>query len=212
MFTGIVEESGKIQEVRKTASGTHLAVQTKKTHRESGIGSSLSVNGVCLTVVEKRGKILSFDVSKNSLRLTTLGDLKKGDFVNLERPLKLGSRVGGHFVQGHVDGVGIIQNRRKEGKNLIYKIRCRRSILSSLIPRASIAVDGVSLTVTRLHRGGFHIYLIPHTLKVTGLAKKRGGDKVNLEVDLLSKLLHKQGRFPMRNQRVPWGRVGKRPY
>ena len=194
MFTGIVEESGKIQEIRKRRSGIHLTVQTKKTHRESGVGSSLSVNGVCLTVVEKKGKALTFDVSKNSLRMTTLGDLKKGDPIHLERPLKLGSRVGGHFVQGHVDGVGVIGNRKEEGKNLIYKIRCNRSILSSILPRASIAVDGVSLTVTHVNQGGFHIYLIPHTLKVTGLAKKGVGDKVNLEVDLLSKLLERSIR------------------
>ncbi len=188
MFTGIIEESGKVQEIRKNRSGLRLTVQTGKTYRGSSIGSSLSVDGACLTVVAKKGKNLTFDVSKNTLRLTTLRHLKAKDTVNLERPLKVGSRLGGHFVQGHVDGVGVLVSRKTEGRNLIYRIRCPRAILSYLVPRASIAVDGVSLTVTKVGRGHFEIYLVPHTLKVTGLSGKKAGGQVNLEVDLLSKL------------------------
>ena len=195
MFTGIIEESGKVQEIRKTKSGVYLIVRAKKTQKESAIGSSLSVEGVCLTVTQKKGRDLSFDVSRNSLKLTTLGALKRGDRVNLERPLKIGSRLGGHFVQGHVDGIGLIETRKKEGRNLLLKIRCQRTILSYLLPRSSIAVDGISLTVTGLNRGHFSLYLVPHTLKVTGLLQKEAGDRVNIEVDLLSKL------FPRRKRR-----------
>ena len=205
MFTGIVEEAGKIQEIRKTASGICLTVRAKKTCEDCKIGSSLSVEGVCLTIVQKKGRDLSFDVSRNSLRQTTLGHLKKGDSVNLERPLKIGSRLGGHFVQGHVDGVGIITSRRTEGKNLVCNIKCPPAILSYLVSRASIAVDGISLTVTHVNRHWFTLYLVPHTIQVTRLARKKVGDKVNIEVDLLSKLLlRRQGRFPTR----PRGRVG----
>ena len=188
MFTGIVEESGTVREIRETTSGLSLTVRTKKTHKESRLGSSICIDGVCLTVVGKRGKDLTFDVSKSTLRLTTLGALRRGNFVNLERPLKIGDRLGGHFVQGHVEGVGTILARRNEGKNVGYKIRCNPSVLSQLFPRGSVAVDGISLTVTHLYRGAFEIYLIPHTLKVTGIAKKKVGDKVNLETDLLAKL------------------------
>jgi len=192
MFTGIIEESGKVQEIRKTKSGIRLTIRTKKTHGESRIGSSVSVDGVCLTVVQKKGKNLSFDVSRNSLRQSTLGSLRRGDSVNLERPLKIGNRLGGHFVQGHVDGVGVIKRRSKEGKNLIYQIQCPHEILSYLVPRASIAVDGISLTVTNLNRHHFGLYLVPHTLNVTGLARKKVGDRVNIEVDLLTKLLERR--------------------
>ncbi len=189
MFTGIIEESGTVQTVRKTPSGIRLAVKTRKTHQGTKPGSSLSVDGVCLTVVQKKGKTLSFDVSRKSLFLTTLGLLKPKARVNLERPLKWGSRVGGHLVQGHVDGVGLIQSRKKEGKNVLLKIRSPRSILNHLIPRGSIAVDGVSLTITHVNRGSFSLYLVPHTLKVTGLKEKGRGDKVNLEADLLVKIV-----------------------
>ena len=189
MFTGIIEERGTVQEVRKTKSGVRLTVRTKGAFRESAVGSSLSVEGICLTVVTKKGKDLSFDVSQNSLRQTTLGNLRRGDFINLERPLKIGSRVSGHFVQGHVDGAGLIKDRWTEGKNLVYKIKCTPDILSYLVPRASIAIDGISLTVTEVNRHCFTLYLIPHTIQVTTLAKKKVGDQVNIEVDLLSKLL-----------------------
>ena len=189
MFTGIIEERGEIREIRKNRSGARLTLQTKKTHRESRIGSSLSIDGVCLTIVQKKGSVLSFDVSKNTLRMTTLGSLKRGDFVNLERALKIGSRLGGHFVQGHVDGVGILMSRRKEGKNLLLKVKCPRTLSSYLIPRGSIAVDGISLTLADCRQNHFFLYLVPHTLQETTLGEKQVGEKVNLEVDLLSKFL-----------------------
>ena len=175
MFTGIIEEAGKVQEIQRTKSGLRLTVRTQKTHRESSISSSLSVEGVCLTVVQKKGRDLSFDVSRNSLRQTTLGGLVRGDSINLERPLKIGSRLGGHFVQGHVDGVGVIQSRRKEGKNLVLQIKCPATILSYLVPRSSIAIDGISLTVTNVGRVCFTLYLVPYTVKVTSLAHKKVG-------------------------------------
>jgi len=196
MFTGIIEEVGHVQRIQKTSSGICLTLRTQKTYRDSSLGASLSVEGACLTVIQKKGKSLSFDVSKNTLRQTTLGSLKVGDRLNLERPLKVGSRLGGHLVQGHVDGVGQITQRAQEGENVILRIKCPKGMITYLVPRASVAIDGVSLTVTDVFRNAFSLYLVPHTLKVTRLGKKNVGDPVNIEIDLLLKLLKRWRRFP----------------
>ncbi|MFH1858121.1 MAG: riboflavin synthase [Candidatus Omnitrophota bacterium] len=204
MFTGIVEESGKIRGIRKTKSGIRLTVGTKRTNKDFALGSSIAVDGVCLTVIQKKKKDLSFDVSTNTLRYTTLGLRKPGETVNLERPLKFGSRLGGHLVQGHVDGVGIIKSRRKEGKNLIFDIQCSRDLLAYMVLRGSVTVDGVSLTITGLSKKTFGLYLIPHTLRVTGLHKKQAGDKVNIEVDLLMKLLFQRMKRNPFMKKLSW--------
>lgn len=151
------------------------------------VGESLAVNGVCLTVREMTGSIVVADVMPETARATTLADLRPGDEVNLERALRLGDRLGGHLVTGHVDGVGTVRSRRREGNALLLEVGAPPAVARYLVPKGAVAVDGVSLTVASRRADGFTVSLIPHTLAVTTLSALRPGDRVNLEVDLVGK-------------------------
>jgi len=184
MFTGIVEETGRV--LRRTDA--RLVVGAGVTLAGSQVGSSLAVNGVCLTAVELHGDSVGFDVGPETLARTALGDLSTGDEVNLERPMRLDGFLGGHLVLGHVDGVGSVIALDRAGETARLRIEWQGQDLAPLlIPQGSVAVDGVSLTVAALEAGAFEIMLIPHTLERTTLGALKPGRRVNLEMDVIGK-------------------------
>ncbi|QLK86303.1 riboflavin synthase [Staphylococcus sp. 17KM0847] len=187
MFTGIVEEIGTIQTIKKRNPTTELTIQCKKILSDMHIGDSISVNGTCLTVVSFDDHSFTVQVILGTENKTYLGQLKTGTHVNLERALLATGRLGGHFVQGHVDDKGTILNIKTSQNEWVYTIKAPPKIMSQLIPQGAIAVDGVSLTV--FHKGitTFDIHLIPETRKATILAHKQQGDPVHLETDMLFK-------------------------
>lgn len=191
MFSGIIEELGVVDVFEQKAAGdAGMIVTAKRLEAECSIGDSIAINGVCLTVASKDGG-LGFDLSHETLKVTNLGRLASGDKVNLELSLRLGERLGGHFVSGHVDEVGAIRSRRDEGDCAVFEISAGNRILELLIDRGSIAVDGISLTVTDVLDDAFKLVIIPHTAKMTTLGFKRAGDMVNLESDMIGKYVAK---------------------
>jgi riboflavin synthase len=191
MFTGIVEELGVVRRV----SASRLDIACRTVLGDADVGASIAVNGVCLTVVEHSDSRLAFDLSAETLRRTALARLSEGDPVNLERSVTLLTRLGGHLVQGHVDGVGevVSVDRQPDGAETLT-VRPPAGLERYLIEKGSVALDGVSLTVARLHEGAFEIALIPHTVRVTTLGRVRPGDPVNLEVDVIAKYLERWSR------------------
>lgn len=187
MFTGIIEELGTVLEAGFTGEGGRLRISCPGIWKELKQGESVAVNGVCLTVTGTGGGSFTADVSRESLERSTLGDLRRGETVNLERALRLDSRLGGHLVQGHVDGVGRIAEIREEGRGRTLFITAPRGIFAYLVEKGSVAVDGISLTVSGLWGDRFSVAVIPHTLAVTNLGRRRAGDAVNLEVDIIAK-------------------------
>jgi riboflavin synthase len=188
VFTGIIEETGVV--LRRV--GTRLVVSARAVLEGSEVGASVAVSGACLTVVDGGPGHLGFDLGPETLARTTLGNLESGQPVNLERPLRLGAFVGGHLVLGHVDGVGVVDAMEQEGETARVRIRWQDPALGPLlIPKGSVAVDGVSLTVARLDRDAFEVMLIPHTLDVTTLGSLKPGERVNLEMDVLGKYVQR---------------------
>jgi riboflavin synthase len=184
MFTGIVEETGRVLR----CTGARLVVGAGATLDGTEVGSSLAVNGVCLTAVELGGDRVGFDVGPETRARSALGDLATGDEVNLERPMRLDGFVGGHLVLGHVDGVGVVEAVEMEGETARLRIVWQDEALGPLlIPKGSVAVDGVSLTVAVLGAKAFEIMVIPHTLERTTLGGLRAGRRVNLEMDVIGK-------------------------
>ncbi len=187
MFTGMIEEVGRVAELRLLAGGAMIAVNCRRVLEGLHIGDSVAVNGVCLTVVEKGVDAFKADVSRESLERSNLGGLKRGSEVNLERALSLGSRLGGHIVQGHVDGVGNLKTVGREGEGRVYTFSMPASIADYVVEKGSIAVDGISLTISELGDSEFSVAVIPHTIEKTNLKGIRDGDAVNLEVDIIAK-------------------------
>ncbi len=188
MFTGLVEEIGRVLE----RDGARLVVSADRVLEGSDPGASVAVNGACLTVVERGPGRLRFDLGPETLARTALGDLSAGDPVNLERPMRLGGLVGGHLVQGHVDGVGLVAAFTRQAETARLTIEWRDQTLAPLlIPQGSVAVDGVSLTVARLRARAFEIMIIPHTLAATTLGGLRNGQRVNLEMDMIGKYVQR---------------------
>ena len=187
MFTGIVEEVGAVKELRVSGREASMAVTCRKIWKGLDLGDSVAVNGVCLTVTAAGGGEFTADISEESLSRTTLGGLSRGRRVNLERALTPQSRLGGHIVQGHVDGVGEVAAIRQVGEGRVYAFSCPAYIRSYLVEKGSIAVDGISLTISSLEGDGFCVAAVPHTIEGTNLKGLRPGDKVNLEVDIISK-------------------------
>jgi riboflavin synthase len=186
MFTGLVESLGTVISVKDVAAGRRLDI-ANPIGRQLIIGESVAVNGACLTVVERSGEEFTFEVGPETLLKTNLGTLVAGDWVNLERSLKVGDRLGGHFVQGHVDAVGTIDTRLRNGDWEDVWFRCPADMTRLMVPKGSIAVDGVSLTLMNVESERFSVMLIPHTQAQTTLGFKRAGDPVNLEADMLAK-------------------------
>jgi riboflavin synthase len=174
MFTGIVEETGRVEAIREGRTAIHLAVSAKVCARGTKVGDSIAVNGCCLTV------------TRTNLQFTS-----RGAAVNLERSLAANGRVGGHFVTGHIDGCGKITRWERAGADHLLELSAPRDILRYVIPKGSVAVDGISLTVASVLRGGFRIWIIPHTFEVTALRERQVGDAVNLEADMLGKYVER---------------------
>jgi len=187
MFTGIVRELGRVEDVERADQGMRLSVQAPQTAAGVSAGDSVSVNGVCLTVTENGDGVLAFDAVPETLRRSTLGRLEEGGEVNVEPALEAGDPVGGHFVQGHVDGVGRVRRVTDEG----LEIEAGPEILRYCVEKGSIAVEGVSLTIAALDDGAFTVALVPHTREVTTLGRVAEGDELNLEVDMLAKYVEK---------------------
>lgn len=187
MFTGIIEDVGKITEVRRTSSTTRLAVQSQKIGNDVQVNDSVAVNGVCLTVTARFASRMVFDVVTETLQRTTLRYMRSGESVNLERALAVGGRVGGHFVLGHVDGIGRVVSVTDRGLERVIRIRTEPEIMRLVVYKGSIAIDGVSLTVSEVSDDSFTIWLIPHTIRNTTFRERREGDTVNIEVDILGK-------------------------
>ncbi|MDR7421079.1 MAG: riboflavin synthase [Armatimonadota bacterium] len=192
MFTGIVEAIGQIEAIERLPEGGRLRVRAGAVLEGARAGESIAVAGVCLTMVEVVDGAFAADLAAETLRRTTLGRLRPGDAVNLERPLRLADRLGGHVVQGHADGVGTITQVRPEGDGVWMEIEAPATLAPYIVEKGSIAVDGVSLTVAGLPGGSrFAVALIPHTLAVTTLGQRRPHDEVNLEVDILAKYVER---------------------
>jgi riboflavin synthase len=187
MFTGIIEGPGKVLSLTVTGAAGRLRVELGAVAEGVRVGDSVSVDGACLTVARISGRVAEFDVSAETLRVSTLGSLAAGGEVNLERSLRVGDRLGGHFVLGHVDGVGRIERLQSEPGQVTLAVSAPPEILSCLIPKGSIAVDGISLTLADLSPERFTVAVIPHTLDHTTLRKKSAGDRVNLELDVIGK-------------------------
>lgn len=191
MFTGIIEELGQIRAVTRQAVSARLVVGAGKVMENLRVGDSVAVNGVCLTVASLQDKGFAADVMAETLAKTNLGELAIGDRVNLERALRLGDRLGGHLVTGHIDGVGRILRKEKQEIAWVFTIAAPQEVARYLIKKGSVAVDGISLTVVEAWEEGFTVSVIPHTAAVTTLGFKGPGDTVNLEADLIGKYVEK---------------------
>lgn len=187
MFTGLIEEMAEAVSLRRQPGGAVLAIRAKEAAEGAAIGDSIAVNGACLTVTEKKGRDLSFDLSEETLRSTTLGGLRPGERVNIERSLRADGRLGGHFVTGHVDAVGKIRSKARIGETFKVEIGAPAVVMGLLVEKGSVAVDGISLTVVEVLRESFTVFVIPHTAEVTTIGAREPGDPVNLEADIIGK-------------------------
>ena len=187
MFTGMVEDVGTIVSIERGEQGLALQVRSGLESQSIKQGDSMAVNGVCLTVAGRDGDVLSFDVSHETHSATTLRSLGSGDGVHLERALSFGGRLGGHLVTGHVDGVGEVTRRSHRGQNVDLEILAPSQAAAYLVPKGSVAIDGVSLTVNQPRGKRFQVTLVPHTLEKTLLGARRAGDRLNIEADILGK-------------------------
>lgn len=186
MFTGLIEGVGRIARIDLVGAGARIEVETTLAG-EMAAGDSLSVNGVCLTVTPDMGGRLRAHVGPETLRVTTLGTLKVGQSVNLERSMRADSRFGGHFVQGHVDGTGVLESTRAEGDSKWLTIAFPPELAPLLVPKGSVAVDGISLTIAELRPAQFSVMIVPFTWQATNLSTLAPGDRVNLECDMIGK-------------------------
>jgi riboflavin synthase len=191
MFTGIVQDVGRCERLEASGTGRRLSVTTGLSTDDFEIGESVAVNGVCLTVVTVGAGRFAADVSPETLRRSTLGSLRAGDPVNLERALRPVDRLGGHFVLGHVDATGRVASVKSEGEFRVLTFEVPVALLRYVVEKGSVAVEGVSLTVSALSGGTFSVAAIPHTLERTTLAGRKTGDKVNVEVDVLGKYVER---------------------
>lgn len=187
MFTGIVEEVGAVRAVRKQGRAAEIEIAGQHVLDDVKIGDSICVNGVCLTVTRLAPGSFCADVSPETLACSSLGSVRSGDGVNLERAVRSDGRFGGHFVTGHVDTTGVVTDLRADANAFWLCLRCGTDFARHLVAKGSVSVDGVSLTVARLWAGGFDVAMIPHTADGTTLGKRRRGDTVNLEADILAK-------------------------
>lgn len=197
MFTGLVAELGTVQKLARQGNSYHLTVSAKKIMANLKIGDSVAVNGACLTVVKMSGDGFTADVMPETVRLTNIGSLNAGDKVNLERTLRLCDGLDGHIVSGHVEGLGTIAAQRNDGIAVVVTIDTSQELLKYIIKKGSIAIDGISLTVTEVTSSTFSVSLIPHTAKETTLGFKTVGDTVNLETDILGKYVERMLNWDM---------------
>ena len=195
MFTGIVEESGTVERIKPTAKSIQLTVRAGKIARGLKLGDSMAINGCCLTAVKisarGKSKLVQFDLLQETWRRTNLQFAQPGSLVNLERPLRADGEFGGHFVTGHIDGVGKIIRWERAGQDHVLDIAAPPEVMRYIVFKGSVAVDGISLTVAGVQKKSFRIWVIPHTCEITALRERKIGDAVNLEADLLGKYAEK---------------------
>jgi riboflavin synthase len=191
MFTGLIEDVGKVLKIAKTGTSGRLDVTTAIPVEEIAVGDSVAVNGICLTVVDKGSSRVGFDVSPETIDRTAFKQLRQGHYVNLERALRLGDRLGGHIVSGHVDCVATIVSRREISGNFVYDFRFPAKFARYVIEKGSVAIDGISLTVNAVSGDGFSVNIIPHTANETNLRYRKPGDEVNIETDILGKYVER---------------------
>jgi riboflavin synthase len=191
MFSGIVEALGRVTEIISEPPGARLIVEDEKVAGDTDVADSISVNGCCLTVVEKQGHRMGFQAGPETLARTNLGDLKEGSSVNLERALAVGHRLGGHFVSGHIDGQGELIQIDDDGEWSTHWFGVSEELAAHMASKGSVAVDGVSLTLVDCLKDRFSVALIPYTLQVTTLGQHQVGDKVNIETDILAKYVQR---------------------
>jgi riboflavin synthase len=195
MFTGIIEETGTVERIERSRDSIALQIRAEKSGRGLKIGGSLAVNGCCLTAtkISRRGKgsLVQFDLLDETWKRTNFQFLKTGSLVNLERPLRAGDELGGHFVTGHIDGTGKISRWERSGADHVLDIAAPDNVMRYMIEKGSIAIDGISLTVAGVNKKTFRVWIIPHTIEVTNLSTRKVGDAVNLEADMLGKYVEK---------------------
>ncbi len=191
MFTGIVEETGTVVSFVENQDAWRLVLTAEIIMDDLRVGDSVAVNGCCLTVVSAADNTIEFDLLKETKRVTSMDSVRSGDKVNLERALLPSTRMGGHFVSGHVDGTGLIEVLEQRGKDFFLRIKPDATMLKYVVSKGCITVDGISLTVAEVDATGFALWLIPHTMKVTHLHTRQAGNLVNLEYDMLAKYVEK---------------------
>ena len=192
MFTGIIQTIGKISKIESNDSNSRIVFEVEKFILDDiRIGDSISVNGVCLSVIKKSEDTFSVDVSNETMRLTTFSVLKVNNNVNLEKAMILSDRINGHFVSGHIDGTGIIKEKKKDGRSTFFLIEFPEDLKKFVSKKGSISIDGVSLTINITQGNSFGVNIIPHTLSETIMSEYKEGDKVNIEVDLIARYLDK---------------------
>ncbi len=190
MFTGIIEAQGKVIKIRKARLGAVLTLRVPAAFASQKTGSSVSVDGVCLTVVSRKDRDLTFDLVRETLGRTRLGKIEQGESLNLERPLVWKGRVDGHLVQGHVDGVAKVLKKSRQGRGVSFQISVPKKLSRYVAEKGSVALNGASLTVGKISKGTFWVHAIPHTLKKTNMSLWKIGQKVNFEADWLSRSKH----------------------
>lgn len=198
MFTGIIQGLGVVKGIEKRGESGRITIQVQDSRFKIqgptlhfSVGDSIAVDGVCLTVVEVQANSFSCDLSEETIKSTTLGGMKRGTKVNLEKALRASDHIGGHIVTGHVDGTGVITKKTARGDFSIMEFDIPKGLIKQVVKRGSIAIDGISLTVVEVWEGGIRVHLIPHTLKVTNLSVKGVGDRVNVETDIIGKYVER---------------------
>ena len=191
MFNGIIFNEGKVHKIIKRKKGINLFVKSNMTLKSKDLGISISCDGVCLTLISKKNKILEFYLSNETLNRSKFKKIIKGDVINLELPLKKGQNISGHICQGHVDYVSKVKKIKLIDKSYLMEFSANRSQKSNLIEKASILINGVSLTISKITKNGFEVWIIPHTYKLTNLSKLKKNSLVNIEIDILSKYVKK---------------------
>ena len=191
MFNGIIFNEGKVYKIIKRKKGINLFVESNLALKSKDLGISISCDGVCLTLISKKNKILEFYLSNETLNRSKFKKIIKGDVINLELPLKKGQNISGHICQGHVDYVSKVKKIKLIDKSYLMEFSANRSQKSNLIEKASILINGVSLTISKITKNGFEVWIIPHTYKLTNLSKLKTNTLVNIEIDILSKYVKK---------------------
>ena len=187
MFSGIIFKQGKIRKIIKRKKGINIFIYSELKISKKDIGMSVSCDGVCLTLININNKLMEFYLSNETIKRSKFNEIRVGDIINIETPLKFGKQISGHIIQGHIDCIGIISSIKKIDKSYLFNFFVNLKERKNLIEKASIAINGISLTISKKIKKGFQVWIIPHTLKLTNLSKSKKNDLVNIEIDILSK-------------------------